>query len=1051
MKIKRILSALLVTATVLSSMVIVSTPAGAEPITWKYEDEDGRKWIKIESNDTKPVRNYAGAATEKPDEEDAVDNSNIFNTVYEKIDTMVKVNDVPQNGYTIYYEPFTGEVIFVEEATGAYIATNPYDINTKYNDTSGAAKRYKLSESVKKQLLSQIKLTYIDTLNNGKVVEMYSYEEAAERGQITMKTTKDGIRVEYQIGEPAVQRLVPRLISVERYMKLIYEPFKAAVEELDALRNEDPSYYKEWNEAQVNFEKLHDNMTLYDPFSGTASEVQIKQWQNLFPITKTMAVYACDTSISAADLRRLEVYVKKYCPQYTYEEMAYDIQETGYVAKDQNPPRFTMALEYKIRSDGKGVEVRLPANGISFDETIYQLQEVTILPYMGCGSDQYQGYTFIPDGTGTIIRYEDFRKSDVNISGKVYGEDNAYHEMTGGTAELMRLPVFGGVNYYSQRSDDLEVVEAPEYPDAGFLAIITDGDSLATITSRSEATHPYKSAYASFIPRPSDTYDLADSISVSGSSSEWTVTSSRRYTGSYTINYIMLSGEEGSGYEPNYYGMADAYRDYLTGIGVLTKLENTGDDLPLFIESFGSTTGTERVLSFPVTVDVPLTTFEDVQTMAAELKESGIEKINFKLTGFANGGLDSTVPYKVKWQSTLGGKSGFEDLVSFAKDNSVGLYPDFDLAYINATDTFDGVSLKSHAVKTIDGRYSRQKTYDSGYQMFVQTHAVAISPSVYDRFYDKFSGYYNEYSVGSISLSTLGRDLNSDFDEDDPYHREDSKEFTEAILEKAKNENSSVMVSGGNAYALKYADIITDMALTSSGYARANEMVPFAGIVLHGSKVFTGTPINMEGDINEAILHAIENGATLFFTLSFRNTQALKSSDTWSQYYSIAYENWKSDVVKYYNKLNDATGDLQDKYIVGHDFLAANRVPDADEVDADNAALAEVEAFLIGRAEAENERKRRVNARAERRGETPPYNDVVEPGTIKIEDIAEAKELIEVNQYWLNTKYQTQQGSVVRVDYEGGVTFILNYNSYDITVELDGTSYTVEAMNFKRI
>lgn len=1043
MKIKRIMSALLVAASVLGSMVIVTVPAGAEPITSSYVDDDGRKWA---NSDGTPVRDYPGSASS--DSEEGKNDGNIFQSVQQKIESMIFVKE--QNGYSIYYEPYTGEVVFLENATGAFFATNPYDINDLYNATPNGTINYNLSETVKKQLLSQIKLTYIDTQNNGKLVEMYSYEEAAERGQIMMKNTRDGIRVEYQIGEPAIQRLVPRLISAERYMELIYEPFLQAKEEITALYNQDPVTYRDdYNDVNTWFDRLTQNMTLYDPFAEGVSELEIKQMQNLFPITKTMAVYACDTSISPAELRRLEIRVKKYCPQYTYEEMAYDIQETGFVAKDQNPPRFTMALEYKVREDGKGIEVRLPANGISFDETLYQLQEITILPYMGSGSDQYKGYTFIPDGTGSIIRYEEFPKSDINISGKVYGDDNAYHEMTGGTSESMRLPVFGGVtNYTEYRNDTIKnaSIKKPQYDfDMGYLAIITEGDSLATITARSEATHPYKNAYATFVPRPSDTYNLADSISVSGTDTEWTVTSSRRYTGSYTINYIMLSGDKGSGYEPTYYGMAEAYRDYLTNIGVLEKLETEGD-MPLYIESFGSSVGTERVLSFPVEVDVPLTTFEDVKTMATGLKESGIEKINFKLTGFANGGLDSTVPYKLKWQKVLGGESGFEDLVSFSKENGVGLYPDFDLAYINRTDSFDGVSLKAHAVKTIDGRYSRQKTYDSGYQMFVQTHAIALSPSVYDRFYDKFESYYGDYDVGAISLSTLGSDLNSDFDEDDPYHREDSRKFTEETLSKANEQNGSVMVSGGNAYALKYADIITDMALTSSNYSRTSEMVPFAGIVLHGSRVFTGTPINMEGDIKEAILRSIENGAALLFTLSYQNTQSLKTSETWSRYYSIAYENWKEDVVKYYEMLNDAAGDLQDKYIVGHEFLEANRVKDEDEEAADAAALQEFIDGIVEELAEVNERHRLVNLRAEKRGEEPPYNDVVDPSTITAPE-----EDVEERRAELSEKYKTQRGTVVLVEYEGGTSFILNYNSYDITVEMNGQSYTVGAMDFYRL
>ena len=62
----------------------------------------------------------------------------------------------------------------------------------------------------------------------------------------------------------------------------------------------------------------------------------------------------------------------------------------------------------------------------------------------------------------------------------------------------------------------------------------------------------------------------------------------------------------------------------------------------------------------------------------------------------------------------------------------------------------------------------------------------------------------------------------------------------------------------------------------------------------------------MEGDIDEMILRSIENGASLYFTLSYQNTNRLKESFSNSKYYSVNYEIWKDDVVEYYTKLNDA-------------------------------------------------------------------------------------------------------------------------------------------------
>ena len=409
--------------------------------------------------------------------------------------------------------------------------------------------------------------------------------------------------------------------------------------------------------------------------------------------------------------------------------------------------------------------------------------------------------------------------------------------------------------------------------------------------------------------------------------------------------------------------MATAYRDYFTAKGDLTKFTaaDVQADIPLFIETFGSIETTERIASFPVEVDTPLTTFEDIKAMHTELTSMGVGNVNFKLNGYANGGLQPTIPYALKWTKVVGGDEGFADLAKYAAENNFNIYPDFDFAYMHQQELFDGFSMKKHAIRTIDDRYTTRRAYDAATQSFDSSFALAISPVFFEHFYEKFGPTYLGYGNDAIAVSTLGTDLNSDFDEDEPYHREDNKGFTLDLLEKIDADYNSVMIEGGNSYAVKYADVILGASLTSSHYVKASESIPFLGMVYHGSKVFTGSATNMEGDINEAILHAIENGAGMYFILSYQNTAELKENFRLSKYYSVNYDIWKDDLVEYYTTLNEATKDLQASYIVDHEFLDADRIPDADELEADRIA-AEEEAAKLAEEEAaklaEEERER---------------------------------------------------------------------------------------------
>ena len=196
----------------------------------------------------------------------------------------------------------------------------------------------------------------------------------------------------------------------------------------------------------------------------------------------------------------------------------------------------------------------------------------------------------------------------------------------------------------------------------------------------------------------------------------------------------------------------------------------------------------------------------------------------------------------LEWEKSVGGKSGFEDLVAYAKEKGFGVYPEFDFAYTVGNSLFDALNLDKHAIKTIDNRYTTKRYYSPTYQSFTAFGELALSPAYYNYFYEKLNAAYQKYDPIGISLSTIGTDLNSDFDEDEPYNREDNKDFTVEFLQKVAEEYAGgVMVDGGNAYTLPYVDHILNVPLDSSRYLKASSSIPFMGALLHGSVQFAGT------------------------------------------------------------------------------------------------------------------------------------------------------------------------------------------------------------------
>lgn len=975
-----------------------------------------------------------------------------------KIKTMNKgVPLLTNDKYEFYLDTLSGEWALKNVKTGQYIFSNPYDLGGS-----------KASEKIKMDLLSQILITYDES---GVEKSYTSFEHCVKLNQLKVRNLKNGIRVEYAIGNEETRRLLPIQITEERFQSEIMSKIP---DEIDGKTN------------RLKLQMQDSMYILKDPNQPGLPQTVIDKMLDEYPICEKYPIRVLSADAKDQEKNRMETQIKTYCPGYTFEELEYDHTLVGYVAKDKAPAVFKFGLEYSLTDEG--IDVRLGANGIRFDETVYTLKNMKILPYVGAGSSDNTGYIFIPDGSGTIIRFEDVITDPVALSGKLYGQDYAFHDIKGSTQQTMRLPVYGVVsngtrNEVTEVDGNVVINKIPQ--SGGFLAIITEGESLANIHAETGGTlHKYNTAYTSFNPRPSDQYNLSDSISV-GSNASWTVVSDRKYTGSYRIKYVMLEDEllsaaaaekeeNYNGYEASYVGMAKAYRDYLYGEGQLNKLteKDVKENIPLYIETLGTIDTVEKILSFPVTVETPLTTFDDLMTMYSELQGMGVDNVNFRLKGFANGGLSATVPSQVKFQKKAGGDSGYKELLAKAESNGFGVYPDFDFSYVYNTGMFDGFSFKGDAVRTIDDRYTQKQKYNNVYQTLMETGNVVISVSAFSEFYEGMNKDLKKLGATSLSVSTLGSDLNSDFDEDNPYNREDARYETVKLLKSLNKDYTSIMSDAGNAYVLSYVDHLLNVSLDSSRYIYSSQAVPFMGMVLHGAVEFTGTPLNTTGNIAYEMLKMIENGSNPYFLLAYRNTAELKDDAIYADYFSVRYDIWKEDLVNYYKTLNEALKDVQTSVIVDHEFIQASRVPTEQEKLDDEAALkaAEEEEAINKVHVEEKERRAEILAaklEALKNAEQAPADpDATEPGATPEnpgtedteedepaeEDPAQNPSVGEQNPepedeedlIDIKTKYLTQTGTVVKVTYANGTVFILNYNSFDIVVN----DRVIEAFGF---
>ena len=837
-----------------------------------------------------------------------------YKSAEEAFEAMTPMYD---NGkYSLRCDTTLGSVAYRNNATGEILFTNPWNTSAESN----------ANETLHSRLNSQITLSY-----SGKKSGSYnSYNDAVMKGQIAVKPIKGGLRVEYVIGERSARVLLPRTIERAAFEEKILIPLSEKAPQRDYLK-----FYNYYNKMFY--------ASYMEEGKTAMAEAIAKEAQFAIAKEKYIDIYVLQGDINDGAMRELEAMILEYCPNYNYEELDNDHAYVEYEEESMSPCVFKMALEYTL--DEHGLVVTLPANGMRYDETAYRIDSLCVLPYMGASAQTSEGYSFIPDGSGALFELSENlgKYDDWKYDYRVYGNDFSLGDISGAHSQTIRMPVFGQV-------------ETPVLEDGtkgvsrGYLAVIESGEALASI----KVNHPgeyFTSVIPSFVSRQSDT----------ARSGDWSVYASRRYVEDYRIRYIMLSDDTkaqnanlSSYYECSWMGMACAYRDYLDatneGYDRLNS-DNTKTSIPLYIETFGCMDSLQKVLSMPVTVSMPLTTFEDVASMYDYLAGEGVTNVNFKMTGYANGGLYSDVPYKLKWESVVGGSSGFKDLTAYAAEKGFGLYPDFDFVFTSRSDGGSKVNMKKNAARTIDNRYTTRRVYSATKQSMVSYYQMVLSPDTYSDFYEKLAKQYAKYeNAGGISLATFGNALNSDFDEDKTILREETKHYVIEAL-KYFGKDYSVMLDSGNAFTWGYADHILNVPLDSSRYNYEMYSVPFMGVVLHGYVEFAGTPFNKEGNMRYAMLKAMESGATLYFVLSYANTELLKEDVLLSQNYSIRYDIWQSKLVEVYAELNAVLADVQTKLIIDHQFLDGKRVPDKDELLADivadaEKAAAEIEAQL---------------------------------------------------------------------------------------------------------
>lgn len=599
-----------------------------------------------------------------------------------------------------------------------------------------------------------------------------------------------------------------------------------------------------------------------------------------------------------------QVYEVRKLQDYVAEEVSAVLEAAGYTAEDaaadnqangaggeaaSEEPEFAVPVVYAL--DGDSLVVSVPAKELKANKS-FPIASLQLLKFFGAADTGKQGYIFVPDGSGALIHLNNQKLHAEGYDLPIYGNDGAFDVKEKiQTNEASRLPVFG------LKQNDHAVV-----------GIIEDGEAGASVAADiSGRNDSYNTVGAKFQVTAMDYYTLSSGTKTSAVPMFQT----GKYEGNLQVRYAFLSGDDA-----DYTGMAAAYRTYLEGKYGLKPLQASSGS-PFVLELEGAFRKQKSMLGIPYRSTETLTTFEEAQTIVGELKAAGVENIDLRFVGWFNGGIRHGSPDDVEVTGALGGKKGLLKLSEDMKQNGFRFYP--DAAFVEKYKGGKGAATLLDRSKAEVFAYN-PVTHAKDASKF--SHYL-LSPRQLPKQVDGFLADYAKLGVPGLSLRDLGREVHSDFDPAHPVSRQDSLKASVQAMELLKNKTGSLMVEGGNAYSLPYADVIVDAPERSSRLNITDEEIPFFQIALHGYFDIAGAPYNMGGLQNPrlSMLKSLETGSAVYYQWFASDASKVKDTD-YNHLYALNYKDWIGEAAELYKESNQVLAKVRNQVITGHSTLA---------------------------------------------------------------------------------------------------------------------------------
>lgn len=546
-----------------------------------------------------------------------------------------------------------------------------------------------------------------------------------------------------------------------------------------------------------------------------------------------------------------------------------------------------ISFEFSIILKGEAITFEMKRDSIQ-EKDIYKLQSVWVLPFLGSvEQDSIDGYMFIPDGSGALVRYSKSAQYVSAYDERIYGKDAAVDEMsTAGDLLAKRnndyltdmpqitAPVYGAV-HGAYKNGYMAVVESG----AEYASVYLSPAGLITDYNWVSARFDWRRSY----PRPVNN----SGVSIMSTEDEVADVDIR-------LSFYFLEEKDAC-----YTGMAVKYREMLIEDGVLGSKERSDERIPLHIDIMAAdirdTIWGNRY--------VRLTGIDELAEITSKLQNNGISNLNIAYFGWQKGGLSGAKFGQTKLDRRLGSAGQLAGLAE-AINETGRFYLAANMVSFNADQAgaANEAALKNTNAYASKTRNNSRLIYPTEY--FAKPLSIA----------EKLENLIKRNEDYDFYLTRIGNSLYSDFSRKGSCTRREAMDNALSIIEKLE---SKPMLEQPNMYLWKYTGEYFNMPVSNSQYLFESDSVPFLSIVLKGSIDYYAPYANQGFYTDNSILKMIEYAAYPSFLIMAAENEELIDTPL-ADYFSLCFSDWEGLIYKIYNKINPALSKVEGSMITNH-------------------------------------------------------------------------------------------------------------------------------------